>query len=405
MVERLKSKRVLIYSHDSFGLGHLRRCRAIAHSLVERFKGLTVLILSGSPIIANFDFRARVDFVRIPGVIKLYNGEYTSLGLHIDLKDTLSIRESIIRQTARTFAPDIFLVDKEPLGLKGEVAETLKMLKSSGTHLVMGLRDVMDEPMMLKKEWTDGEAISAMENLYDEIWVYGTETFVDPLDGMDVPNAIRQKMIFTGYLPRSLPKDHDLPRTFDIHSPYMLVTPGGGGDGVAMVDWVMSAYERKFKLPLDALIVLGPFMSLEQRDEFMMRAEKLDRVTVITFDARMEVLMANSECVVSMAGYNTFCEILSYNKPALLVPRTEPRKEQLVRAMRAQELGLMSMLVPDEFREASVMADALCKLPTQPAPSENLPKGMLDGLNSVGDIVHDRLGGDVYEEFQLQNER
>lgn len=405
MVERLKSKRVLIYSHDSFGLGHLRRCRAIAHALVERFKGLTVLILSGSPIIANFDFRARVDFVRIPGVIKLYNGEYTSLGLHIDLKDTLSIRESIIRQTARTFAPDIFLVDKEPLGLKGEVAETLMMLKASGTHLVMGLRDVMDEPLMLKKEWTDGEAISAMENLYDEIWVYGTETFVDPLEGIDVPKGIRDKMIYTGYLPRSLPKDHDLPRTFDIHSPYVLVTPGGGGDGVAMVDWVMSAYERKFNLPLDALIVLGPFMSLEQRDEFMMRAEKLDRVNVITFDARMEVLMANSECVVSMAGYNTFCEILSYDKPALLVPRTEPRKEQLVRALRAQELGLVSVLAPDEFREASVMADALRKLPNQPPPSENLPEGMLDGLNSVGNIVHDRLGGGVHEEFQLQNER
>jgi predicted glycosyltransferase len=29
-----KDKRVLIYSHDSFGLGHLRRCREIAHALV-----------------------------------------------------------------------------------------------------------------------------------------------------------------------------------------------------------------------------------------------------------------------------------------------------------------------------------------------------------------------------------
>lgn len=405
MVERLKSKRVLIYSHDSFGLGHLRRCRAIAHALVERFKGLTVLILSGSPIIANFEFRARVDFVRIPGVIKLYNGEYTSLGLHIDLKDTLSIRESIIRQTARTFAPDIFLVDKEPLGLKGEVAETLKMLKSSGTHLVMGLRDVMDEPLMLKKEWTDGEAISAMENLYDEIWVYGTEAFVDPLDGIDIPPVIREKMNYTGYLRRSLPKDHEMPRTLDTHEPYVLVTPGGGGDGVAMVDWVMRAYERNFNLPLDALIVLGPFMSLEQRTEFMERAEKLKRVTVITFDARLEVLMANSECVVSMAGYNTFCEILSYDKPALLVPRTEPRKEQLVRALRAQELGLVSVLVPDEFQDASVMADALRKLPDQLPPSENLPERMLEGLNAVGDIVHDRLGGGVHEEFQLTNER
>jgi len=150
VVEFLDSARLLIYSHDSFGLGHLRRCRAIAHSLVERYKGLSVLILSGSPIIADFDFRARVDFVRIPGVIKLYNGEYTSLGLHIDLGETLSIREAIIRNTTATFAPDLFLVDKEPLGLKGEMLDTLRMLKGTSTRVILGLRDIMDEPLLLK---------------------------------------------------------------------------------------------------------------------------------------------------------------------------------------------------------------------------------------------------------------
>src|SRR5512134_1630617 len=115
MAERLQGARILVYSHDTFGLGHLRRCRAIAHSLVERFKGLSVLILSGSPIIGSFDFRARVDFVRIPGVIKLHNGEYKSLGLHIDLEQTMEMRSAIIRQTALSFRPNLFLVDKEPL--------------------------------------------------------------------------------------------------------------------------------------------------------------------------------------------------------------------------------------------------------------------------------------------------
>ena len=95
-----KDGRILIYSHDTFGLGHLRRCRAIAHALVERYKQLSVLILSGSPIIGSFDFKARVDFVRMPGVIKLRNGEYTSLNLHIDITETLKIRASIIRHTA-----------------------------------------------------------------------------------------------------------------------------------------------------------------------------------------------------------------------------------------------------------------------------------------------------------------
>ena len=127
-----REARILIYSHDSFGLGHLRRCRAIAHSLVGHDRNLSVLILSGSPIIGNFDFRARVDFVRVPGVIKLRNGEYTSLALHIDVEKTLAIRSSIVQHTAEAFDPDLFIVDKEPLGLRGEVGETLAMLKERG---------------------------------------------------------------------------------------------------------------------------------------------------------------------------------------------------------------------------------------------------------------------------------
>ena len=123
--------RVLIYSHDTFGLGHLRRCRTIAHALVAAHPNLSVLILSGSPIIGSFDFRARVDFVRIPGVIKLRNGEYTSLNLHIDIDETLAMRSSIIKHTAEAFGPDVILVDKEPLGLRGEVEETLHMLKGA----------------------------------------------------------------------------------------------------------------------------------------------------------------------------------------------------------------------------------------------------------------------------------
>src|ERR1041385_2461476 len=107
MTDRRQHKRVLIYSHDTFGLGHLRRCRTIAHSLVGADKDLSVLILSGSPIIGSFDFRARVDFVRVPGVIKLRTREYTSLNLHLNVEQTLRLRSSIIQHTAEMFEPDI----------------------------------------------------------------------------------------------------------------------------------------------------------------------------------------------------------------------------------------------------------------------------------------------------------
>ena len=387
VTERLNAKRLMIYSHDTFGLGHLRRCRAIAHSLVERFKGLTILILSGSPIIADFDFRARVDFIRIPGVIKLFNGEYTSLGLKIDLKDTLSIRESIIRNTTREFAPDLFLVDKEPLGLKGEMTDTLRMLKGTGTKTILGLRDIMDEPTLLKREWAGRDMLSAMDDLYDDIWIYGLEEFFNPLTTMDVTPALRDKIIYTGYLPRSLPKEHRPSEKLDMEEPYILVTPGGGGDGATMVDWVMRAFEGDDAPPFGALMVLGPFMPPELRAEFMDRAAKLDRVKVISFDSRMEVLMANSVGVISMGGYNTFCEILSYDKRALVIPRMEPRKEQLNRATRAEELGLSKMLIPEGDLDTRTMVEALRNLPDQNKPSESLLPGMLDGLDRIGALV------------------
>jgi len=121
MERRFEDARILMYSHDTFGLGHLRRCRTIAHALVESYRGLSVLIISGATIAGAFNYRSRVDFVKIPSVIKLRNGEYTSLASHINLAETLKMRQSIIRHTAETFQPDIFIVDKEPMGLRGEV--------------------------------------------------------------------------------------------------------------------------------------------------------------------------------------------------------------------------------------------------------------------------------------------
>lgn len=388
-VQGREHSRVLIYSHDTFGLGHLRRCRTIAHALVERHKDLSVLILSGSPIIGSFDFRSRVDFVRIPGVIKLRNGEYTSLNLHIDIDEMLAMRASIIRHTAEIFDPDLFIVDKEPLGLRGEVLETLQMLKARGTPLVLGLRDVMDEPSALAPEWERKKVLPALDKLYDELWVYGLPQICDPLEGIKVPPSVRRKMVYTGYLERSESTHAERPDMPD--DPFILVTPGGGGDGEEMVDWVLRAYETDRKLPHRALIVLGPFMNRELQNEFLARAAALPMVEALTFESQLESLMAKASGVVAMGGYNTFCEILSFDKKALIVPRMVPRLEQFIRASRAQELGLVSMLPDDGVRDAHAMATALRQLPQQQAPSDVVIPGLLDGLENVNRLAERHL--------------
>src|SRR6476469_3150106 len=391
LVERLDNARILIYSHDSFGLGHLRRCRAIAHAIVDRFKGVSVLILSGSPIIGSFDFLPRVDFVRIPGVVKLHNGEYQSLGLHIDLDQTMAIRAAIIEQTAETFRPDLFLVDKEPLGLRGEVARTLKMLKARGTTLVLGLRDIMDEPALLLREWKRKKVLPALEHLYDEIWVYGLAGFADPLHGVACPASVRAKMVYTGYLRRAVPqrKTSEPPIRRD---PYVLVTVGGGDDGMAVLDWVLSAYEEDAGIPLGAVIVTGPFMAADQQRRFRERAERLRRVEGLTFDAHMEILMEQAVGLVAMAGYNTFCEILSLDKRAILVPRVLPRREQVMRARRAAALELVRTLDPEQSHAPALMTTALRNLCDQPAPSKRGATQMLGGLDVITGLVAERVG-------------
>ncbi|MQX37171.1 glycosyltransferase family protein [Roseospira navarrensis] len=375
--------RVLIYSHDSFGLGHLRRCRRMAHAMVGASKDLTVLIISGSPIIGSFDFRARVDFVRVPGVVKLQNGNYTALNLLIDIEDTLALRASIIQHTALAFAPDLFIVDKEPLGLGGEVESTLRRLKKRGTRLVLGLREVMDSPDRLSAEWKRKRVMPALRNLYDEVWVYGPDGFHDPLAGLSIPDGVRDKLVFTGFQRTHVPSEWGGLAERPIDEPYILVTAGGGGDGAALIDWVLSAYESDPGIPLAPVFLFGPFMDATLRETFGERVHALGRGAALEFDATPEHLMKDATAMVCMGGYNTFCEVLSFDKPALMVPRTEPREEQLVRARRAAALGLVDMRVHEEDASPETMAQALRGLADRAPPSARLPAGWLDGLDFI----------------------
>jgi len=210
----------------------------------------------------------------------------------------------------------------------------------------------------------------------------------DPLAGLSVPTSVRRRMTYTGYLRRSAAEPQVSPEIQGIiESEFLLVTPGGGGDGEALIDLVLSAYEYSGGLPLAALLVFGPFMLPEQRAIFASRAARLENVHAITFNARLEALMARATGVVAMGGYNTFCEILSFDKRALIVPRTAPRLEQYIRTRRAAELGILTMLSEQEARDPRVMAAALRHLTEQAPPSSVMIPGLLDGMPSVNRLV------------------
>ena len=293
--------RIMLYSHDTYGLGHIRRARTIAMALAARFEGASILIATGSPIVGRFDFPQGVDFVRIPGVVKLASGDYASDTMHLDIAQTVTLRERILRVTAEAFAPDLLIVDKEPTGLRGEMLPTLEHLRKRGTRIVLGLRDVLDEAGALKSEWIRKGSIKAIENYYDELWIYGLSKIFEPLAGLPLTEAVRDRVRYTGYLRREAPDDWPEPHMAErVPRGSVLVTPGGGGDGEALIDWVLRAYEADTRLSVPALIVFGPFMNAERRTEFERRAHRFRNIRTRNFDSRLERLMIEARGVIAM---------------------------------------------------------------------------------------------------------
>lgn len=384
-----RAPRVLLYSHDTFGLGHLRRSRTIAGALTAANDQLSALILTGSPVAGRFTFPERVDHIRLPGVTKMTDGSYVSEALGLDIDETTALRAGLIRTAVEKFEPDLVIVDKEPTGFRGELLETLEWLQANThTKVVLGLRDVLDESVALAEEWERKEAVTAMARFYSEIWVYGLRSIYNPLQGIDYPPAVNERMHWTGYLRRDSAGQE--PRE---EEPYILITPGGGGDGKMLVDQVLKAYETDPTLTPRAHIIYGPFLAGQTRVDFEARVAALNgRVVTLGFESRMESLMSGAIGVIAMGGYNTFCEILSFDKPAIIVPRKKPRLEQYIRAARAEELKLVRMLDPDrDGTSAKVMIEAIRNLPSQPPPSTGQFPDLLTGLEFIVERVETLL--------------
>ena len=379
---------ILMYSHDTYGLGHIRRTMAIAsHLLGPR---INILILTGSPIAGRFSFGERIDFVRIPGMIKKTNDEYLPMSIKINPRHALDIRKNIITATAKTFQPHLFIVDKEPLGLKKEVLPTLQWLRRCrpDTRTILGLRDIMDDAETVKKDWREKKVYDHLEKLYSEIWIYGIQDFYDPIDEYEISDAISRKIHFTGYIPRKIPgKDavNKIKKELGLKSPEKLVvvTTGGGGDGYRVMDTYLATLESfSNQPPFKSVLITGPFMPKEERRDVFKRARRLG-VRTYHFYRQMEKIFSAADIVVSMGGYNTLCEILGQGTISLVIPRETPRQEQIIRARAFHRQNLVDYISWSDF-SADRLRQKLFDLLENPKPyHEAISRFRLTGIETM----------------------
>ena len=334
------------------GLGHMRRNLLIAQFLTAAGVEATILMICGAYEAGAFLLPPGVDCVTLPALHKEINGSYSSRRLSLTLRDLVALRARTVQAALEAFRPHLLVVDNVPRGALGELEPALKSLRKSGLgRCVLGLRDVLDDPAVVRAEWRRAKNEEAVRDYYQEVWVYGDPQVYDLARECGFASDIADKVRYLGYLdqrPRVdfVPDGRGQPDRRLPAGPFALCTVGGGQDG-----WRLAEAFAHASAPAGVarVILAGPAMAWPDRERLRDRARRDPSLSVLDFVPEPAPLVERAACVVGMAGYNTACEVMSFGKRALLVPRVEPRREQLIRAQRLQRLGFVDMLHPDEL--------------------------------------------------------
>jgi len=343
--------RVVIYSHDTFGLGHLTRSTRIARGVLSAFPGGSVLLLSGSPIAHRFSFPARVDYVKLPSVVKSGPDSYDARELRISPRRICWMRAQLILDTIDSFRPHLLLVDNVPLGMKGELVPALEWLKRRlpRTRIHLDLRDVLDDPQVIRESWTTLGVPRILNDIYDEIHVFGHPTIFDAISAYGLPV---EKSSYLNYLAPS-EEERISPAPLPPLRPgraRILVTVGGGGDGASILHCV-AALQRKLgkDSPYHFDLVTGPLMPVAARLELLVDLDGLPGIVVHEYVEHLPAWMSACDLLLCMGGYNTLCEAMAVAPRAVVVPRIHPRREQEIRARALEERGLIEVIHPEKL--------------------------------------------------------
>jgi predicted glycosyltransferase len=382
--EPVEGTRILLYSPDSYGLGHLRRTLTLATTMREAMPEASVLIATGSACATHFETPSGVDMIKLPSATKDHRGGYVARTLPIPLESLIRLRSSLLLEIQDSFRPDLLVVDHKVLGLEGELAEVLPYARSQGTRTILGIRDIIDESEVVAREWGRPRIRKALAHDYDRVCIYGSPEVFDARTEYPVPPELAERLEFTGYVVR--PESTRSFRPVPGLVPRVLVTVGGGEDGADRVETYLEAIETSSP-DWESVIVLGPLVDRARARRIKRRARLLDGVEVHLFYEDKPRLHASSSAVVAKAGYNTVTEILRSRVPAVLLPRCFPRKEQLIRARRLEDLGLAECL-PAPTPES--LADAVATAIRRGRVQKDLPP--LDGAQRLCKIAEDLIG-------------
>jgi len=384
-------KKILVYSHDTYGLGNIRRMMAVVEHLVRKSPGVSVLVLSGSPMMHAFRLSQGIDYIKMPCLTRSQDGQYSPKYLSLSYDKVLGLRADLILNTVLEFEPDVIIVDKKPMGVQNELAPMLDVLrkKAARPKLVLLLREILDDPESTISIWERNRYHDVIRELYDSVLVLGSREIFDTASEYNFPPSTVAKLDYCGYIakqPGRRARAHIRSSLALDDRPLAMVTAGGGEDGYRLLHTYLSGCGAGKNL--QSLVFVGPEMAVSQQQELRAMASSLPDVRLLEFSDDVMSYMNAADLIVSMAGYNTMTEILSLRKPAVVVPRIRPVEEQWIRATRLERLGLVSVIHPDQLTPERLFASIERQL--DPAAAQG------DGKMPPMDAL-DRIAGRIEE--------
>lgn len=291
-------KRVLLFTHDGSGLGHLSRVARIATEIQGLCASLVVTGLRQSTWIVpdecevlclpNWDsFRSdRIKYWDRP------------VWLEITIEEAMRMRRELLDAAFRAFSPDAILVDYLPFGKFNELKPILSKSKVKKYLILRGIIDTSDYQFLC------GEASGIMGTVFDRILVTADRRIVDISEEYSFDPLAASKVTYVGYVSPKTVDRCEVRRARGLHvdEPWVVCSGGGGMYAEKFLQYCIDVAATMPHVQFD--IVFGP------------RSNKtLSKRSIVPPNCRVKhecrnlsEMHASSDVVATTGGYNSIIE-------------------------------------------------------------------------------------------------
>ncbi len=381
-------RRVLFYSHDGTGLGHLRITSGVATAYAKLRPQDSLLLLTGSMQAGAFDFPENLDYVKLPAMPKrdLYASLPPTEGYTGSHNSTIRFRTAVALATIQAFDPHLVVVDHAPAGLFRELAPSIDWLLRKGDEpvsLALLMRDITFGPEQTRTIWKNEGVVPLLDEAYEKILIYGDQLVFDPISAYEMSPQAAARTRFCGYLAPTQPRRTVQQVRNEAGAgalPMVAISVGGGADGCALLRAYLIGLRQGLGSPVHSYIVAGPLLPELDRQEIADMSDALTNVQFVDFDPDFAAVIRAADVVVCMGGYNSVAESVYFGKRPIVAPRVPGSEEQILRAEGFARLGLATVVHPENLSAASLWEAIDSELHTPPPPA---PPLAFDGLNRI----------------------